>query len=148
MEPPAELRRKLQLPEDQVRALVGNAYGRVDAPLLFFREFSQQLQKLTFKAHPLDPCVHSLESWKGVIGTHVDDGICGGDEYFHSQVQKLKKHLPFGSFKQRKFTFTGIQLEQLPDHSIAASQQDYTHGISAIAVGKHRRNCPEQAVNE
>ena len=29
-----------------------------------------------------------------------------------------------------------------------ASQQDYVHGILAIEIGKHRRNCPEQLANE
>ena len=47
-----------------------------------------------------------LESYKagqrtlhGIIGSHVDDGICGGDQYFYKQLESLKKVLPFGSFK-------------------------------------------------
>jgi hypothetical protein len=155
MEPPKELRQKLQLREDQVCSLIGNAYGRVDAPLLFYRELALQLKKLGFRVHPLEPCVHYLESWKGdvrtlhgIIGTHVDDGICGGDEFFHKQLQKLREVLPFGAFKQRKFTFTGIQLEQLPDYSIVASQKDYIYAIPALEIGKHRRNLPEQEANE
>ena len=39
MEPPVELRRKLGLSSDQVCALVGNAYGRVDA--LYFLSRTQ-----------------------------------------------------------------------------------------------------------
>ena len=61
------------------------------------------------------------------FGTHVDDGIGGGDKYFHQQLQKLQAKLPFGSFKQRKSVFCGIQLEQTPDQSILASQADYIH---------------------
>ena len=64
MEPPKELRERMQLPDDQVCALIGNAYGRVDAPLLFYKELSNQLQTLGFKMHPLEPCVYYLESWK------------------------------------------------------------------------------------
>ena len=155
MEPPKELRQKLGLSDSQVCALIGNAYGRVDAPLLFYRELLSQLQKLGFKTHPLEPCIQYLESWTngkrtlhGILGTHVDDGICGGDQVFHQKLEALKKQLPFGSFKQRKFIFTGIQLEQLPDHSILASQQDYVHSIIAIEVGKHRRSCPEQPASD
>ena len=55
MEPPNELRRKLQLSDEQVCALVGNAYGRVDAPLLFYKELSNQLKALGFTVHPLEP---------------------------------------------------------------------------------------------
>ena len=106
MEPPVELRKKLQLGDDQVCKLVGNAYGRVDAPLLFFKELGKQLKELHFKVHPLEPCIHYLESIQdgrrtlhGVLGTHVDDGLCGGDDWFHEQLNKLRQKLPFGSFK-------------------------------------------------
>ena len=97
MEPPRELRQKLRLEDNQVCALIGNAYGRVDAPLLFYRVLSSQLQRLGFKPHPLEPYIHYLESWKdgerilhGVLGTHVDDGICGGDHIFHQKLESLK----------------------------------------------------------
>ena len=80
MEPPAELRKKLKLSlsDKEVCALVGNAYGRVGAPLLFYKELSRHLHKLEFKTHPLGPCVFILESGvgdsrtlHGVIGTHA-----------------------------------------------------------------------------
>ena len=155
MNPPIELRRKLQLSEDQVCALVGNAYGRVDAPLLFYRELTKNLQELNFRVHPMEPCIFLLESTvqgkrklHGIIGTHVDDGIGGGDEYFHTQLMKLQTKLPFGSFKQRKFTFCGIQLEQTPDQSILASQADYIHKIMAIDVGKTRREQSNAPAND
>jgi hypothetical protein len=155
MEPPKELRQRMQLDDDQVCALIGNAYGRVDTPLLFYKELSNQLQKLGFQVHPLEPCVYYLESWKnghrtlhGVLGTHVDDGICGGDDWFHSQIKQLRKSLPFGSYKQRKFVFTGIQLEQLPDFSIRACQEDYVNSIASIEIGKHRRSTPQEPVSE
>jgi hypothetical protein len=134
---------------------VGNAYGRVDAPLLFYQELNKQLQKLQFTRHPLEPCVFMLETGSGqnrvlhgVIGTHVDDGVCGGDQFFHDQLDALKKVLPFGSFKQRKFVFTGIHLEQLPDNSILASQQEYVRNIPAIDIGRPRRQTPDSPVNE
>ena len=155
MEPPSELRKKLNLSQDQVCSLVGNAYGRVDAPLLFYKELSKQLQALHFTRHPLEPCIYILESFHdnhrtlhGIIGTHVDDGICGGDSYFYDQLEALKKVLPFGTFKQRKFVFTGIHLEQLPDLSIMASQEDYVRSIPAIDVGRPRRQTPAALVND
>ena len=155
MEPPCELRRKMKLSDEEVCSLVGNAYGRVDAPLLFYKELSSQLKQLNFKIHPLEPCMFMLESGHGdqrklhgVLGVHVDDGIGGGDAYFHQQLQKLSKTLPFGSFKTRKFTFTGIQLEQLQDFSIRASQSDYVHRILAIDVGRSRREQPDELATE
>ena len=58
MEPPKELRDRMRLESDQVCALIGNAYGRVDAPLWFYKELSKQLKNLGFTMHPLEPCVH------------------------------------------------------------------------------------------
>lgn len=84
----------------------------------------------------------------GAVGVHVDDGVCGGDAFFHEQLQKLSKVLPFGTFKKRKFTFTGIQLEQLPDYSIRASQSDYIHRIMAIDIGRNRREQVDELISE
>ena len=157
MEPPPELRKKLDLSKDQVCFLVGHAYGRVDAPLLFYKEFSNQLFKWKFKRHPLEPCIFLLESVKdghgtlhGIIGSFADDGICGGGKYFDAQLEPLKKVLPFGSFKQRKFVFTGIQLEQLPAFSNyhGLSQGDYVRSIPAIDIVKPRRQTPQALVTE
>ena len=39
VEPPPELRRLMGLQANEVCDLVGNAYGRVDAPLLFYKGF-------------------------------------------------------------------------------------------------------------
>ena len=74
---------------EEVCELVGNAYGRVDAPLLFYRELKSQLFKLGLTIHPLDPYIFLLESTSdtgrilhGILGVHVDDGLCGGDSKF------------------------------------------------------------------
>ena len=51
-------------------------------------------------------------------------------------------------FKQRKFVFTGIHVEQLPDNSILASQQEYVRNIPAIDISRPRRQTPDSPVNE
>lgn len=62
MEPVEELRQALKMSKEEVCLLEGNAYGRVDAPLLFFREFRKQLEALGFEAHPLDNCLFLLRN--------------------------------------------------------------------------------------
>ncbi|CAE7260810.1 GIP, partial [Symbiodinium necroappetens] len=153
MEPPRELRQALGLQEDEVCQLLGNAYGRVDAPLLFYKELSQQLYQLGFIRHPLEPCVFLLYTGtvlNGILGVHVDDGVCGGDAKFSQKIQALqsKSKLPFGSRKHRNFVFTGIHLEQFPDYSIRASQGEYVRNIQQIDIGRARRMLPEAAVTE
>ena len=151
MEPPPELRRTLRMSDIEVCQLLGNAYGRVDAPLLFYKELSRQLLELGFQRHPLEPCVFMLctgQRLHGLLGMHVDDGIYGGDELFEHKLSLLQKKLPFGSHKKDAFVFTGISLEQLPDFTIRACQAEYVKTIPQIDIGRHRRQDPSSGVTE
>ena len=92
MDPPKELRQALGMTDEQVCLLLGNAYGRVDAPLLFYKELSKQLTALRFSRHPLEPCVWMLytqDNLRGIVGTHVNDGVCGGDDVFRRKIADL-----------------------------------------------------------
>ena len=94
MEPPAEIRKALAMQPNEVCLLLGNAYGRVDAPLLVYKELTQQLEKLGFTRHPLEPSVFLLYSGSRlIIGMHVDDGVCGGDSFFQQKVAALEEKL-------------------------------------------------------
>eukprot|EP00435_Cladocopium_sp_Y103_P067582 s130_g30.t1 len=146
MQPVPELKTMMGLSDDEVCLLEGNAYGRVDAPLLFYREFRKQLEKLQFEAHPLDNCLFLLRNQKdpevldGILGCHVDDGIGGGNQRYEEALTQLQKVLPFGSREYGKFRFTGLDIEQLPDYSIKVSQEEYIHKIPALEIPKQRRN--------
>ena len=135
MEPVSELKSLLKLSEEEVLLLEGNAYGRVGAPLLLYKEFRRQLEKVGFEAHPLDSCLFLLrnpnnpEILDGILGTHVDDGIGGGNQRYEHALQELQKVLPFGQREYRKFWFTGLDIEQLPDNTMRISQEEYIHKI-------------------
>ncbi|CAE7225513.1 RE1 [Symbiodinium sp. CCMP2592] len=151
MDPPKELREALKLKDNDLCQLLGNAYGRVDAPLLFYKELSKQLLELGFVRHPLEPCVFLLYTGSvlnGILGVHVDDGVCGGDAVFSQKIQSLQTKLPFGSRKHRNFVFTGIHLEQFPDFSIRASQGEYVKNIPQLDIGRARRMQPAAPVTE
>ena len=145
MTPVPELKDMMGLSDDQVCLLEGNAYGRVDAPLLFYKELRKQLEQLGFTVHPLDNCLFLLRNERnpdvldGILGTHVDDGIGGGNKRFEDALTQLQKVLPFGSHEYGKFRFTGLDMEQMPDFSIKISQEEYIHKISSIDVPKFRR---------
>ena len=145
MEPPKELRELLGMEKHQICLLEGNAYGRVDAPLLFYREFRKCLEEVGFAAHPLDNCLYLLRDPKdpkilnGIVGTHVDDGLGAGNHKFSYALQQLQKKLPFGSHEKRKIRITGLEIEQLPDFSIKVSQEKYVQRITPIDIPKLRR---------
>jgi transposase InsO family protein len=153
MEPVPELAKALQLAPNEVCKLDKSAYGLIDAPFLWFKTLSEELINLGMQPSPFDPCVFILRHPKtneisGVLGIHVDDGIYGGDEYFHSQISKLEEKYPFGSKKSKAFTFTGIELFQHPDNSIELSQTKYVNHIPAIQISQERKLQENEKVTE
>ena len=144
IEPVTELIRAMQLKPEEVCKLDKSAYGLIDAPYLWFRTLHDELTALGFIPSPFDPCVFLLreprtQKLSGILGIHVDDGIHGGDEYFHKQIAKLESKYPFGAKKSKTFTFTGIDLQQHPDNSIELSQSKYIRNINPITLKPERR---------
>ena len=145
LEPVPELKRALQLKETEICQLVKGAYGLVDAPFLWYKTLQGALLSLGFTASPFDPCVfllwdEQLSKPQGILGIHVDDGLCGGNEYFHEKIRSLEKKYPFGSRKLGNFTFTGIDLHQEPNKSIVLSQPAYIRKIKAIQIPQNRKD--------
>ena len=92
---------------------------------------------------PFDPCLYLLYKEgatepSGILGVHLDDGICGGDSCFLSQIQKLEGRFPFGSKKSQNFALTGIEMSQNNDHSITMSQEKYITKIYPHSTTKRK----------
>ena len=155
IEPPEELRQKLGLKSNETCELLKGAYGLVNAPLLWYAELREALLELNFQVSPLDPCLfilpkkphdrqaHDPCQIHGVLGIHVDDGICGGDETFVKAIDALERKYPFGSKKNQTFVFTGIQVEQAASGDIILNQTEYVKNIPAIQISRERRKEPK-----
>ena len=153
MEPPKELREKLKLDQNEVVRLLKGAYGRVDAPYLWFMELKRALEQLQFIQSPFDPCLFVLRNpmsgaTEGLVGVHVDDGLCCGSKLFQAKLDALEKKFPFGSKKKREFTFTGLRISQKEDYAIWVDQAQYVKDIAPISIDKHRKQQHELVVNE
>ena len=101
IEPVNELIQALQLKTNEVCKLEKGAYGLVDAPFLWYIAISEELLKLGFVQSPFDPCLHVLKHPKtgqleGVLGLHVDDGICGGGSISWRNWNSWKRHIHLG----------------------------------------------------
>ena len=148
---PPELRDKLGIRGSEQCALMGGAYGRIDAPYLWYKAFRETLEKLGFVTCPLDGCLFSLVTpekdgsprIRGVLGIHVDDGIGGGDGYFHGVLQKLKGIYDFGAYNEGSFEFCGVRYRQWDDGTIEMDQTEYLRRIEPIEIPKHRRMDPK-----
>ena len=152
LEPPEEMRARMNLKPTEICQLLKGAYGRVDAPYLWYKEIRGFLESLNFKVSPFDNCVFGLFSEQGYahgyIGLHVDDGLCGGDQVFQKALECLEEKYPFGSKKKGSFKFTGIQLEQFPDGKITLRQGDYVKEIESILIDRNRRQHTTAPINE
>ena len=82
----------------------------------------------------------------GILGTHVDDGIGGGNQRFEQALERIQKKLPFGNRESGRFKFTGLMIEQRADYSASVSQEEYVHQIDPIDIPKLRRKDLESKV--
>ena len=151
LEPVPELAESLGVANHEALRLVKGAYGLIDAPFLWYSALREALIKLEFEVAPWDPCVFVLRSKQsgvpdGVIGVHVDDGLCGGNSRFQEKLALLEKQFAFGAHKRQKFCYTGIDLEQRADGGIVLSQSNYVRKIPSIKVSVDRRDHPESLV--
>jgi hypothetical protein len=153
IEPVSELVDALKLATNEVCKLEKGAYGLIDAPYQWYQAISEALINLGFTQSPFDPCQfvlrhHETGSLEGILGLHVDDGICGGSEYFARKIDQLEKKYPFGSKKIKQFTFTGIEMDQLPNGTITMRQSNYVRAIEPIKIPLERRQHPDSKVSE
>ena len=89
LEPTEEFRKQFNMKPDQILRLVKGANGLVDAPFLWYQALRAELVRLGLEEAPWDPTVFIMRDPKthrpkGIIGMHVDDGLCGGDADFEA----------------------------------------------------------------
>ena len=156
---PPEIKRALQMREGDQCSLEGGAYGRVDAPFLWYKALRSSLESLGFVACPFDGCLFSLITQdprnpkgrprvRGILGIHVDDGIGAGDDHFKETIGRLRKLYEFGSYYEKEFDFCGVHYKQWDDCTIEMDQVGYVQKISPIEIPRNRRTDPEVDVTE
>ena len=151
LEPPIEMRKRMGLADHEIVRLLKGAYGRVDAPLLWFRELQKGLTELQFTVSPFDNCLYMLQERGrvlGLIGVHVDDGLFCGTPEFYKKLDLLEQRYPFGSRRTQEFTFTGLHIKQHQDYSITIDQTKYVKEIEPIRISQQRRHEPQAPVQE
>ena len=154
IQPVTEISRAMKLRDDEICYLKKGAYGLIDAPFQWFMALHRELCSLGFTQSPFDPCMYVLWSEEspeipaGILGVHVDDGLCGGNAEFQTKLNQLEKKFPFGSKRVSSFTFTGIDLTQQGDSSITMNQSKYVGKIPSIKIETNRKSNLEEPVTE
>ena len=153
VEPVPELIKALKLQDNEVCKLEKGAYGLIDAPYMWYKAILEHLTELGFQQSPFDPCVFVLRNPQtrlpdGILGLHVDDGLCGGNQRFQEVIDRLEAKYPFGTKRMQQFVFTGIEMNQNVDKSITLSQANYVKNIDPIKVSLERRRNEDSTVTE
>jgi hypothetical protein len=153
IEPVAEIIKMMNLSPHEICKLEKGAYGLVDAPFMWFQAILEELLRLGFEQSPFDPCLFILRDPRtlqpdGILGLHVDDGLCAGNQRFQDTLELLEKKYPFGSKRIGQFTFTGIDMQQTHDGTIHLSQSKCIKAIEPIKINIERRKQIDQAVTE
>ena len=146
--PPAEIKEAVSMSDTDQRALNGGAYGRIDAPYLWFCELRDELLNQGYKRCPLDPCVfYKRKDWTRwqvpAAGMSIDS--CGrrhrwrlpwisGDAQTGGETIQI--------WQSGEFKYTGIHFKQWDDGSIEYDQKGYIEKLEPILSSKDRKGKP------
>eukprot|EP00438_Fugacium_kawagutii_P033822 Skav235831 [mRNA] locus=scaffold1931:222076:230114:- [translate_table: standard] len=137
--PPPEIKRWMQLSDDDLFRLEKAAYGLAEAPRAWFLRLSRELAQQGLKVSQLDRCLFTLRNKKnelvGICGVHVDDLLGGGTPEMDTVLQKLRKCLPFGDFRTYTIRYTGIEIRQNPNtFAIEIGQETYINSLEPVST--------------
>jgi len=79
----------------------------------------------------------------GMVLSHVDDLLVGGDETARNSVLALEKELGFGSVEHNSFRYCGKQIEQHEDGVITVTMKEYHANLEPVRVSRERRAKPD-----
>ena len=82
----------------------------------------------------------------GLIISHVDDLLMGGNEEAKKSLDKLGEELTFGSRETGKFTYCGKLIEKKPNGDVCISMREYHENLKPAEVPLARRKDPEAAL--
>ena len=104
---------------DAVIMIVGNVYGKNDAPAVWYQSFDQEARAAGFERSSFDKCLYHVRDEEGklcgVLVVHVDDTASGGvGKHYELVVQHLRRRFPFRKWQQHKGEYNGAFYEQDP----------------------------------
>ena len=122
-------------------------YGLKDAARAWYDSLVGFLEELKGIRSQLDPTIFY---WKeegcliGVLCTHVDDFIYGGNSQFEGSVMKiLRTRLEIGLEQEKKFKYIGIEVEANHD-TVSLSQAGY---VQKMKIPERKRFLKDREMN-
>ena len=151
-EPVPELAQALGLEHWQIVRLVKSAYGLVDAPRMWWRRLTTDLQGLGWKPCACEPCLLRLFNKEGdligLICFHVDDVlVAGAGAQFEQNFEQIQNLYEWGSWESRDFVQCGTRMRQNDSAEIFVDQAAYVLNIEPMVVDKRWREDPDMELD-
>ena len=142
---------RLPLGEGGLAKLKKGIFGLADSPRRWYLRLHRALTELGFQRSYTDAALWFLWSedrtqLEGMVASHVDDLLVGGNSRTKEKILQLGKQLGFGSLEEKKFVYCGKLIQQHGDGSISVSMKEYHENLKPIPIPLHRRKTPEDGL--
>ena len=118
-------------------------FGLSDSPRRWYLRLNKALQALGWERSSLDYAVWFLwasdGTLNGIIASHVDDLLCGGNGEAMKSLDLLGKELGFGSLSCDEFQYCGKKISQQEDGTIRVSMEEYHTNLKTVPIPATRR---------
>ena len=125
-EPVPELRKALNLREDEIVVLTKACYGLIDAPRRWWKSLVRDTQQWGWRSCRHEPC---LMTW-------------------HVRMDKVKRLFEWGEWEQQEFDGCGCRIRQATDKSFTVDQELYARKIGLIIMSAHRRKHTSETLSD
>lgn len=138
----------LPLGEGGLARLRKGIFGLSDSPRRWYLRLHKSLCKLGWVRSEIDPALwflwnHQHDEIIGMVLSHVDDLLFGGNDVAAASLDQLGSELGFGSMEEGQFVYCGKQFTQHEDFSISISMEAYHENLQLVKIPLERRRNPE-----
>ena len=138
----------LPLGEAGLARIKKGVFGLADAPRQWYLRLHRALTERGWERSPMDFACWLLWSkdrsqLDGVVLSHVDDLLLGGNARAKQQIVDLGNELKFGSMEEGTFTYCGKEISQQSDGTIRVSMEEYHKNLQPVVVPLQRKRQPD-----
>ena len=124
-----------------------------DAPRQWYLRLNKNLEALGWERSSLDYACWLLWSedrttLDGILLSHVDDLLLGGNLRAQESLLSLGESLGFGPVEYDDFVYCGKRIRQRADGTITISMVEYHQNLKPIVIPAHRRAQPDAELSE
>ena len=126
-------------------------FGLADSPRRWYKRLCKSVRQHGWRMSSLDSAMWFLWSpdgsqLDGILISHVDDLLLGGNSRARNTLELLGKELGFGSTSKGNITYCGKKTEQFKDFSIKVSMEEYHSNLQQVRVHPERKKTPQAAL--